>query len=92
MKKIKNNLARFLAMVILFSFAQSQGKNDKDTINPTNAINYVGKVKTVCIFYFSANYTKLHNNVGVSFINKKAPVRRLFDPEAFHLFLINTKN
>jgi hypothetical protein len=73
MKKIKNNLARFLAMVILFSFAQSQGKNDKDTINPTNAINYVGKVKTVCIFYFSANYTKLHNNVGVSFINKRAP-------------------
>jgi Ni,Fe-hydrogenase III component G len=22
--------------------------------------------------------------VGVSFINKKAPVRRLFDPEVFH--------
>jgi len=22
--------------------------------------------------------------VGVSFINKKAPVRRLFEPEAFH--------
>jgi len=27
---------------------------------------------------------KLPNNVGVSFINKKAPVRRLFEPEAFH--------
>jgi hypothetical protein len=27
---------------------------------------------------------KLPSNVGVSFINKKAPVRRLFDPEAFH--------
>jgi len=24
------------------------------------------------------NYKKLYNNVGVSFINKKAPVRRLF--------------
>jgi len=24
------------------------------------------------------------NNMGVSFINKKAPVRRLFDPQAFH--------
>jgi len=27
-------------------------------------------------------------NVGVSFINKKASVRRLFEPEAFHLFSI----
>ena len=25
--------------------------------------------------------------MGVSFINKKAPVRRLFDPEAFHFTL-----
>ena len=25
------------------------------------------------------------DNVGISFINKKAPVRRLFEPEAFHL-------
>jgi len=25
------------------------------------------------------NYKKLYNNVGVSFINKKAPVRRLFE-------------
>jgi len=30
-------------------------------------------------------YKKSPNNVGVSFINKKAPVRRLFVPEAFHL-------
>jgi len=29
-------------------------------------------------------YKKLYDNVGVSFTNKKAPVRRLFDPEAFH--------
>jgi hypothetical protein len=28
--------------------------------------------------------------VGVSFINKKAPVRRLFEPEAFHLGLEKT--
>jgi len=28
-------------------------------------------------------YKKSPNNVGVSFINKKAPVRRLFEPEAF---------
>ena len=34
------------------------------------------------------NYIKLYNNVGVSFINKKAPMRRLFEPEAFHLPLI----
>jgi len=27
---------------------------------------------------------KLPSNVGVSFINKKAPVRKLFEPEAFH--------
>jgi hypothetical protein len=27
---------------------------------------------------------KLPINVGVSFINKKAPVRRLFEPEAFY--------
>jgi len=26
--------------------------------------------------------------VGVSFINNKAPVRRLFEPEAFYLFSI----
>ena len=31
------------------------------------------------------NYIELPTNVGVSFINKKAPVRRLFEPEAFHL-------
>jgi len=31
------------------------------------------------------NYKKLYNNVGFSFINKKAPVRRLFELEAFHL-------
>ena len=31
------------------------------------------------------NYTESPNNVGVSFINKKAPVRRLFEPEAFHI-------
>jgi len=30
------------------------------------------------------NYKKLPINMGVSFINKKAPVRRLFEPEAFH--------
>jgi hypothetical protein len=33
---------------------------------------------------FDQTYTELPNNVGVSFINKKPPVRRLFDPEAFH--------
>jgi len=27
---------------------------------------------------------KLYNNVCVSFINKKAPVRRLFEPEALN--------
>jgi hypothetical protein len=27
---------------------------------------------------------KSPNNVGISFINKKAPVRRLFEPKAFH--------
>jgi hypothetical protein len=32
---------------------------------------------------------KSPNNVGVSFINKKAHVRRLYEPEAFHLFLSN---
>ena len=31
---------------------------------------------------------KLPNNVGVSFINKKAPVRRLFEPEVFHLLWV----
>jgi len=30
------------------------------------------------------NYKKLYNNVGVYFINKKAPVRRLFEPEALN--------
>jgi hypothetical protein len=35
--------------------------------------------------HFIQEITKnLLNNVGVSFINKKAPVRRLFEPEAFH--------
>jgi hypothetical protein len=38
---------------------------------------------------------KLPNNVGVSFINKKSPVRRLFEPEAFHfsktIFRVLTK-
>ena len=33
---------------------------------------------------------KLPSNVGVSIINKKAPVRRLFKPEAFHLIILNT--
>ena len=72
MKKIKNNLARFLAMVILFSFAQSQGKNDKDTINPTNAINYVGKVKTVCGAVASTNYAS-RSRGGPTFINLDKP-------------------
>jgi hypothetical protein len=34
--------------------------------------------------FHTGNYTESPNNVGVSFINKKAPVRRLFKPEAFH--------
>jgi|TARA_Y100000310_G_scaffold297378_1_gene330328 hypothetical protein len=28
--------------------------------------------------------------VGASFINKKAPVRRIFEPEAFHSLIFNT--
>ena len=36
------------------------------------------------------NYTELPTNVGVSIINKKAPMRRLFEPEAFHLDLLCT--
>ena len=72
MKKIKNNLASFMAMVILFSFAQCQGKNDKDTINPTNAINYVGKVKTVCGSVANANYAS-RSRGGPTFINLDKP-------------------
>jgi hypothetical protein len=32
---------------------------------------------------------KSPNSVGVSFTNKKAPVRRLFELEAFHLILFH---
>jgi hypothetical protein len=35
--------------------------------------------------FHTGNYIKSPNNVGVSFINKKAPVRRLFESEAFYL-------
>jgi hypothetical protein len=38
---------------------------------------------------------KSTSNAGISFINKKAPVRRLFEPEAFHfsktIFRVLTK-
>jgi len=37
--------------------------------------------------YYKENDVRNINlfDVGASFINKKAPVRRLFEPEAFHL-------
>ena len=44
----------------------------------------LGMSVSLQIPWFTQNYTKLHNNVRVSFINKKGPVRRLFEPEAFH--------
>ena len=34
--------------------------------------------------YNTENYKQSPNNAGVSFINKKSPVRRLFEPGAFH--------
>ena len=38
--------------------------------------------------FHTENYTISPNNEGVSFINKKAPVRRLFEPKAFYLVAI----
>jgi hypothetical protein len=35
--------------------------------------------------FHTENYKLLPNNMGISFINKKPPVRRLFEPEAFYL-------
>ena len=75
-----------------------------DWILLTNFQNYVETLlllhKSIYLFdqkiFYTANYTKSPNNVGVSFINKKAPVRRLFEPEAFHfsntIFLVLTKS
>jgi len=42
------------------------------------------KANIVKLYFIKKITQKSPNNVGVSFINKKAPVRRLFEPEALN--------